>query len=85
MCSSGCVVFAVGGQVAAHILSPSSISGLGHAGTGEDPEVLGDVHPIFSRNRQLHGLWVLLLAALGTTEVDTLTQASADIAFLINL
>ena len=43
-------------------------------------------HPPHLQLQQIeYGLWVLLLAAPGTTKVDALTQASADIAFLINL
>ena len=41
-------------QWSAGLPPTSCVTGLdfrfGHAGTGEDPEVLGDVHPIFSRN-----------------------------------
>ena len=55
----------------------------GHVGTGEDPEVLGDVHPIFSCDINAKGLRVRLSAALGMTEVDI--AGPADIAFLINL
>ena len=57
----------------------------GHAGTGEDPEVLGDVHPIFSRNSIVKDPRGLAVGGSWSNTSPSGSHGAIVTVFLINL